>query len=130
MSETPTHCYTVPDWISAAGLEQSFREAVEAALGQHLRALGSKAEIGEKLLLARQALLSFAEEVDMRPPRTPAEADLMIALWAVEGDRLDPCASCDGNCGDICTPTSAESAIAGFQAYKEMRWPEEVRRDA
>jgi len=54
-----------------------------------------------------------------RTPKDQGEAELMKALWRFHGDRLEPCEGCDGECGETCAPTTAESACANIDAHME-----------
>jgi hypothetical protein len=50
-------------------------------------------------------------------PANVSDARLMIALWEHNGDNLDPCPECDGDCGEHCAPTTALNAIGQLRAW-------------
>lgn len=43
-------------------------------------------------------------------PRDPSDADLLKAIVSFDGDHLEPCEGCDGECGEPCAPYTVEGA--------------------
>ena len=86
----------------------------------HGNALYSQATIDalqariEKLEKVYLAAMEWSSE---HSPKTSQDAELMKALWRNDGDRVDPCPECDGDCGEPCAPITADQAIAGIDRY-------------
>jgi hypothetical protein len=54
-------------------------------------------------------------------PSNIADAELMKAVWAYDGDRTDPCPECDGECDEPCRPTTVAEACASLDAWIAQR---------
>ena len=52
-----------------------------------------------------------------RSPNDPGDARLMQAIWRHEGDNLEPCAGCDGGCGEPCAPCTAKEACVALDRF-------------
>lgn len=70
----------------------------------------------EKMRALVDAAQNWGDECEGLPGG-PSDARLMQALWLYEGDRLEPCPECDGECGEPCAPTTAASAIAALDRW-------------
>lgn len=70
-----------------------------------------------------EALQAWADDIE-GIPQNPADARLLKALWRHDGDRLEPCPECDGECGEPCAPCTVEEACASLD-----RWIDNFERE-
>jgi hypothetical protein len=76
------------------------------------------AERIEKLQALVDAVIEWCGDSE-GVPGDPSDARLLQAVWRYEGDRLEPCPECDGECGEPCAPTTAASAIAALERWSD-----------
>ena len=76
---------------------------------------------GKQYKLAPVALLDALDDWSAdRVPDDHGEAELIKEMWRRDGDRLEPCPECDGECGEPCAPTTAASAIACIDEHMKQ----------
>lgn len=99
------------DAFSADQMREYARTAIAAAMGWPT--VPEQADEVKRL----RAVVDAAQEWSAdRAVRDWSDADLLKALWTFNGDTIEPCPECDGDCGEPCAPCTVTQAHAAIDA--------------
>lgn len=99
-----------PENVSAAGRYKGVYQWNTDALHE---AIDRTAAIFQVHLAAAQGIVDAVSEWASDhegQPNDPSDATLLKAMWTHDGDRVEPCPECDGDCGEPCAPLSVKAA--------------------
>lgn len=71
------------------------------------------------------AVREWAANCEGRPSH-PADAEVLRALWSIDGDHMESCPGCDGECDEPCAPCTVAQAHASLDAWVESQDKEKV----